>query len=167
MKFKDYLKEGFRHISSILNVYRSIARGVTPYEDDVWNALKDMEEYYEEYVKWNATYVTDPMNATQKKIGREYSQRLKEIRKSLKTRNAMLVTLDTAINQLHYDFPVLVHIHMSIHDLNWKSPEKYKKAERDYGELIDTLEMLLKGQGKKLPKTGYSGQKRPVRIIHK
>jgi len=160
MKFKKFLEEGFAHIKSILKVYKSLSRNVQPDEIDLWMALKDMKEYYEDYINWNIKYGSDAIknDPIHRKIHREYKLRLKEINNALKTKSNMLVTLDKAINQLHYDYPVIYHIGLEVEELD--NP----KAEKDYKELVDTLELLLKKQGKNLPFSGYS-QSRPVRIV--
>ncbi len=155
-------------ISIINSIYKSIEEGKTADEipeKKLDIALNAVSEYYQQ-IDWARTEGEVP-KAISDKIDKEYEERQTELLRALASNSngEKLIALDNGINQLHIDYPALVHMF----NLAMFSAKDEQKVESKLYDLLDTLDRLLSAQGKELPQTGYGRNilkiKKPQSII--
>ena len=164
---ESIINEGFRHINSFTRLYKDIERGVS-YElldsSDLYNALIDLKEYYEDYMKWYDKYTDyNKLSKEEQQVVLNFKKRLIEINKALQNKNKTekIIAIDNGINELHVDFPVLRHMGMSV-TTHLEDDDEIEKAEEEMQLFLEVIERLLIKQGKNVD--AHRNKKRLIEI---
>ena len=150
-----------KDIGVILNVYKSLEKGVPPDPRDLDKAVEYMYDFYEEYLQWYEDTKSYRRSDMEFRVYKEFENRYNELESALFNSSApftlKVTALDNAINQLHIDYPVLAHLQMDIVDLadEYEDDSYLEDQESKFNMLIKSLETILKRQGKVIPSSGY------------
>lgn len=139
------LNEDDAGVKALWRVYHDVEQNIDPDPTDVFTAIDMMEHYYHDYLVWYQRHSSAAVREEDKIIIGEYRKRLTELRVSKGSRDPgeMLVTLDTAVNQWHRDFPAITHMMMG--------------ADDDESEaLLDKVAQILVKLGRLPPKSPYA-----------
>lgn len=96
--------------ASFLELYSDLEKRTIPDKSVVFDCLYTLEEFYIGFMKVAFHFRDEPTNISiTKKLKKEWKKRLSEITKAMKSNNINLQieTIDTALNQMHYDYPVV------------------------------------------------------------
>ena len=141
-------------IRKILKVYKLIDQGKIDIirDSDLNDALMEMFAYYDDYLKWYKKHGYDPQRQgeaamsegkTEADIVKDFKQRYRELLDAIRSgdHNQKLYALDRAIDQVHVDMPVLMHItELGAPDDGSEAGEQ--KFFEIADELIDTLDSV-------------------------
>jgi len=143
-------------------IYETQAKGLEPDLEDLLDVATELYFQYQKFVE-TFTEREEPV------IG-DLVKRYEELFHALREEDPkkLMIAIDNAINQVHIDLPVLLHLYMSIskdiENKYWDEqkgdfviPEEevrkeIKEREEQFHEFLRFFEDLLKKQGKEIPK---------------
>ena len=145
-------------LEPLIRIYRLIEqdRIYSIREDDIQAAISALYTYYDEYIDWYKKYEDTRKEVLEQREGeaskslgknawdvyQDFLKRRKELAaaSSSSDRNFQLFAIDNAINQVHVDFPVIVHLTTMQDWMETAADEK--NMEEQARSLLDAMDAV-------------------------